>query len=476
MRPRIEIGRAWLPPALAFALPLAAYLLTAAPSLTFRNGGADAGDLVVAIYTLGVPHPTGYPLYVLVAQLFLRLPFPEVAFRINVMSAVLASVAVALVYAAAHTLIVRNPAVGPARARWAALAGALVLAFSPFFWSQATVAEVYTLTATLAAALLLATVSLRSAGSRRAARQRLVLIGLLGGLGLASHATLVFLLALPLAAALSLRLLAPRTALALAAAGLVGLLPLLYLPLRTGQSPTGWGDASTLEGFIALVTASQYRALVGGVPREAIATRLALLLPMLAQQLAWIGLPLAIAGGARLFRRDPWLVATSGGIVVGYAVFASAYSGINSEVYLIPALMLLALGMAVALAEPLALLGVLGRAPRWFLLIPALACLASWPLVDVSRDRQMEADGRAVLRLAPPQAVILTAADEDTFALWYLRYVVGLRPDVVVVDQRLAEWPWYRANLRRFERLDLPSSTFGDRPVVFARHGTVTRQ
>ena len=50
------------------------YWRTLAPGLTWANDGADGGDLITAAATGGVPHPGGYPLYILLARLFQFLP------------------------------------------------------------------------------------------------------------------------------------------------------------------------------------------------------------------------------------------------------------------------------------------------------------------------------------------------------------------------------------------------------------------
>jgi hypothetical protein len=47
------------------AAALAAYLKTLAPTVTWRNGGADGADLAAAVAVLGIPHPPSYPTYVL---------------------------------------------------------------------------------------------------------------------------------------------------------------------------------------------------------------------------------------------------------------------------------------------------------------------------------------------------------------------------------------------------------------------------
>src|SRR6266540_4158557 len=108
----------------------AVYVRTLAPSITY----GDSPELTTAAYQLGVPHPTGYPLYMLLGHLFIGLiPFGEPAYRMNLLSAVFAAAAVGLIYLLGLR-IVRN--------RAASAAAALLYAFSLTFWSQAVITEV----------------------------------------------------------------------------------------------------------------------------------------------------------------------------------------------------------------------------------------------------------------------------------------------------------------------------------------------
>lgn len=70
------------------------YLKTLAPTIT----GGDSGELITAAYTLGIPHPPGYPTWCLLGKLFSYLPFGSVAYRLNVMSAFWGALAVGLLY------------------------------------------------------------------------------------------------------------------------------------------------------------------------------------------------------------------------------------------------------------------------------------------------------------------------------------------------------------------------------------------
>ena len=73
----------------------------------------DSGELVAAVATLGIPHPTGYPLYVLLGKLWtLLVPIGSIAFRMSLMSAACAGAAAGGLYALARWLgLDRIPAV-----------------------------------------------------------------------------------------------------------------------------------------------------------------------------------------------------------------------------------------------------------------------------------------------------------------------------------------------------------------------------
>ncbi|MGI8914682.1 MAG: protein O-mannosyl-transferase family [Chloroflexota bacterium] len=122
------------------------YLPTVAPTVTLRNNGGDSGDLVRAAWTLGVPHPTGYPLWVLLAHAATWLPFGEPAYRVALLSALAAAGGVAMAALAAQEVLRHAVpdiagglgAIGPA-------VGGAVLGCSLLFWQQATIPETYAL-------------------------------------------------------------------------------------------------------------------------------------------------------------------------------------------------------------------------------------------------------------------------------------------------------------------------------------------
>src|SRR5262245_39465819 len=135
--PDAEVGRTTSDRSIAVGVAvvaLVAYVRSLLPGIGY-SGDTAKFQMLGAVG--GVPHATGYPLYVLVVQVFHHLvPFGSSAWRANLLSAVFGAAAIAVLYRLLRLLDVR-PAVGAATA--------LTFAFTVTFWSQAVVAEVYTL-------------------------------------------------------------------------------------------------------------------------------------------------------------------------------------------------------------------------------------------------------------------------------------------------------------------------------------------
>ncbi|MBN2475933.1 MAG: DUF2723 domain-containing protein [Pirellulales bacterium] len=155
---------------------LVAYVPLLAPGLL----RADMGELQTLAVTLGYAHPTGYPVYLLVAKAATAIPVGDVPYRVNLLSALMGAVAAALVVPLGTVLTGR---------RWIPIAGGLALAFSPTFWSQAIIAEVYTTAAACTVLVLLGLALWQQTG-----RLRWLFAGAcVGGVSLGIHTTVAFM-------------------------------------------------------------------------------------------------------------------------------------------------------------------------------------------------------------------------------------------------------------------------------------------
>ncbi|MEW6618752.1 MAG: DUF2723 domain-containing protein [bacterium] len=157
---------------LVFFISWAVYLHTLTPTI----GLHDSGEMVTAAFVLGIPHPPGYPFYCLLGKLWITtLPIGNIAYRMNLASALCASLACMMVYFI--TLKVGRNLSDEVRKTWReekthniqllihsftsslphlipATLSALMLAFATTFWIQAVVAEKYTLNILFATILI----------------------------------------------------------------------------------------------------------------------------------------------------------------------------------------------------------------------------------------------------------------------------------------------------------------------------------
>jgi len=445
------------------------YLNTLAPGVTWANSGADSGDLITAAAVLGVPHPTGYLTYILLARLFQLLPVGTLAYRTNLLSAVAMALAAGLV---GH--LVQRAYSGSAK--WGAMGGlfaGLVFATAPLVWSQAVIAEVYALHILFIAALLGLMPFRGDVAQVKFDSRRFWFSGLIFGLGLGNHITLAWLLP-PWLAVMALSDQRPsffsaRRVLHCASGILVGALIYLYIPLRAAANPSiNWGNAATWDGFLWLVSAEPYRALAFGLPTPYLALRIQTLASLLVTQISWLGVALALFGIVIAWVRAPRLLLLTLWMAVTSIVFAAGYNTFDWFVNLLPAVLALTIWLGLGTASLLERIGE--RAPRVaavtsasLLVLVIVQAVGRVPDVDASRDHRAEEFARRVLDAAPPAAMIFTNGDDDTFPLWYFHFALNERPDVIIVVKRLLIFDWYRAQFQeRYNGVVLPNELNGD--------------
>lgn len=463
---------------------LLVYLLTLAPGVGFT----DSGELIVAAYTLGIPHSPGFPLYVLLGWAFGHLPFGSVAWRLNLMSAVWAAAAVGVFFLLAWRLLpedksgrqeMRAAAKGqPTGAgthrialerALAAGCAALCLAFGITMWNWATVAEVYALQMVVLVAVLWALfAALRGGG-----RWMWAAAGLCFGLGLANHhvMTLVF------APAILFLLLSTRenrqafkqgwlaAALGLAA----GLSLYVHLPIRAAQEPLlNWGNPVNLQRFWWHVTGRQYQVNLFAVPLSAMLANLAFGLRLWWGQFTPMGFLLAVWGLAAMWRRDRRAALFCALVVLADVAFAAHYDiAEDSDAYYLPTFLITALWLAWGAHAGLAWLGGTSGAPsrrgrrqpaRASYLSLGYALLAAlvvaniglhWRQSDKHRLHLPEDYATQALAELERNATFLTRDWQVYSPLLYLQHVEGRRPDARIIDVELVRRTWYLDYLAR---------------------------
>ncbi len=422
---------------------LAAYAATLAPTVTWRNGGSDGPELTAAAYVWGVAHPPGYPLYLVALRLAQLLPVGDIAYRANLFSA-LSGVAAAVLTLHLVRAVVRDPAW---RVRLGGYFGACVLAFSPLFWSQAVVAEVYTFGLALLALFLLATVAWLDHPSR----ERTLIVGVTLAL-MSSHHPPLLVAFVPYALAAVRR---GRPFDAVGVAGVVGVLaPLLFLTLwlrASLQPPIDWGDPSTLDRWLRHVQALDYRPYLLARPTADELPRIPFAASLLVRQGGWFALGLAALGFVWLWSQRRLLALMLGLLATCFSIFAVLYNAQDSELYLLPTVLVLAVAAGVGACWLLVSLPPRAAAFLPLMLATSVAWQVStgWPEVSAAGDTAARTVVQSILDRAPPGSIARSTDEAYTFTLWYLQHVEHQRPDVAVVDDRLLQFAWYREQLVR---------------------------
>lgn len=436
----------WRNGAVVTLLLLIIYWMTLSPDLTWAHNGADGGDLVRAVARGSIPHPPGFPTYLIAGELFIRLPWGEPAWRLNLMSAVFAASTAGLM-----TAVTRSQTLSTSNSLPALTAG-LCLGLAPLFWSQALIAEVYAPAAFFAALTLFLALRESTAWMQ----------GLVWGVGIGVHPVLLFLA--PVVFQETLR----RTSLTekihcLAAISLWGSLgcATMYGPglMSRGGAPSPWAEMSTFGGWWALVSGKIYHSYLFGLPLNALPGRMMAWAGLLAQQITPAGTLIAGWGWFRLWQRRRSLATTTGLAFGLFSIYAIGYNTTDSLVYLVPALPLMIPWLKEGFtASAKWLQERLDRSIWLILLIPLLHVLLSWGAMDLSDEQTATVWSLNTLRRTPYEGILLTDSDAHTFALWYAQDVLGQRQDVVVIDQDLWHYPPYRKMLKE----TLPLDDIGD--------------
>jgi hypothetical protein len=451
--------RHWVIGALVSFLAAALYALTLAPDISWAHDGQDGGDLITAVMTGGVPHPPGYPTYLLLAAPLTNLPVANPAWRLNLFSAVCAASAVGLV---TLTVLRLSERLGYQRREVVGAVAGLSLAFSRGLWSQATIAEVYALGAFFAALLVFLACPVQHTPDCAWA----FTFGAILGVALGAN------LMLCLAGLLALRTLGCQWKMwGWAAWGLaLGLCVFLTLPLRAqNHPPVNWGNASTPDGFWWLVSAQLYTGYVFALPLNLLGLKLLAWASIVVRQFTPIGVLVSGVGILRLWKFDKRLTGVTLVMYVGWSVFAIGYSTTDSYVHLVPAWVLMAIWLGMGLVE---LAHRVGRSVppvlRWgaAFALPLTLLAINWPAMEARLDQAATDFGRMVMTGAPARAILVTSTDAHTFTLWYHQYVLRQRPDVLIVDRDLLDLSWYRATLMHASGLELelhdPLAEFAD--------------
>ena len=442
----------------------------------------DDGLFISNLHFFGVAHPPGYPLHTLLGSIFYHLlPFGTPAFKGHFFSGFAAAIACGAIYAIVAMLT---------RGRVCAYLGGLAYAVSDIFWSQAIIAEVYTLNAALFFILL--ALCLRYAGHSgrdgKSHRRLYVWIGIVLGLGVATHYPLLLAGCVGLGMlSLSQIMSSPPTFIGAIQGGVSHLTrgvffaflaaapPYLLMVLRSGYHPAD--NPANFYGPIGLLGINEADANPGrydvgdrvvdfgfyflrsgysGVDKQegvGWSDKLAFL-NALSDDMLWqftpLGFAFVIVGFLAMLRsRYQWLCLSllvswflSGFFWIALLDFKAEYIWLAAfRVYHLLAFGIMAIWLAVGAAKAADFAGRISpqmrrtAAAAILLLVVGLSAAAHWNKNN-RRDYRWAHDlAVAKLNSVEPNAVLFTFDDLD-LPVGYLHFVEGMRPDLKVYNDQ----------------------------------------
>ncbi len=408
----------------SFSIILAIYLYTLCPDVYL----IDSGELAAVSFTLGVAHPTGYPLYTLISYFFAHLPGEPIQY-LNLLSGLFSVVAAVFLYALARRITT---------SKIAPVLTVSVFAFSPMIWRTSVTNEVHALTALFA--VLLVFLVYRCDTDRI-----LYLIMYLIGLSLTNHMMIVSF-AVPI---LIYVLIVHRPSLARISIGimflLLGLTLYYYLIARTnGGAKLAWGNTVNLERMFWHVSGKQYRVWMFTLSLAEVMKNLVNGGRILARNFLYLLAIPSLAGFYVLYkenRRIFWLLLI---ILTLNVLYTINYSIPDIESYYIPTFIVLVISFTYGIKQ-------LGKYLKNAVVLTLALAI---PIINYNsctlRGNTFGMDfGQAHTLMLPYSSLLITPYWDIYAPLMYSREIKRTRDDLVVIDKELLRRTWYLIYLER---------------------------
>ena len=492
------------------------YAVTLAPTTAFW----DTSEYIATAHLLGIPHPPGNPLFVVLAKVWSLLLAPSglpVAVRINLLAAATSAGATGFLYLVAHRVLQgffedhRYALIGAA-------ASAVIGATAFTVWNQSNVNEkVYTVSVLVIAAVSWLAIRWRDRRHESGAQRLLLWAGFLLVLGSTNHMMSV----LPAPALLVMVLISGpavlfRKELVLRAAALVvlGLSFNFVLPIRASLDPVINEGEPTCEAFADAATAIYSNGRAGCLALGATLTREQYQTPpvterkapfwaqtqMYLQYFEWqwargldprgapapIRLPFALlffglgaTGLWAAWRSDraifTYLAVLTATLTVGLVIYLNFRFGYSlspeitdsgqhevreRDYFFIAGFLVWGSLAGIGLAWTWhTLAGVFEGARRYAVIAPVLLIaliplVLNWSWASRAGDYAARDWAYDLLMSVEPYGVLFTNGDNDTFPLWYMQEVEGVRPDVTVIVGQYLHTTWYVKQLQRHTRAE----------------------
>lgn len=409
-----------------FIAVFAVYLITLCPTVYV----GDSGELTAAALSLGIAHPPGYPVYVILGKVFSTLiPGAPSAYEMNLFSAFFGALSAVMLYNLMRVL---------GTGRIVGIATGALLAFLNPFWSQAVVARVYTLNAFLMITSLYFLFRYRN--NRR--RHNMYGYFLFLGFGLANHPISIITLPVSILVFLSVenrKKYEPVTWLNFVLWSLPGAAMYLYLPLRSMTNPAiNWGNPGKGKRLIDFVLRSEYwtRVYVENLTDAYEVIRF--YLGLIPGELLYAGVLFLAVGILYSFRKQG-LVAVCLVLIYVFNIFFMILHASRSDIfywprYIIPSFLSIVIWTGLGFDAVIKQVSSIRSLPFIALVLPVALAVINFHENDRSQHRLAEEFNMHILNDLPDNSALMAQGDNVLFPITYFHHVKGVRPDMKLFE------------------------------------------
>jgi len=409
-------------PLFIFFFTFGIYLHTLLPSV----GLGDSGELTTCAYLLSIAHAPGYPLYLLLSKIFTYLPFGEVAYRVNLVSAIFGALTCSLVFYIIFFITQHRPS---------SLISTFCLGFSSSFWTLSTTAEVYTLNTCLVSLLIL----IYLIWTHKKNITGLYLFFFIYGLSLGNHLTILLFLPIFLYFILTEQVtflqLSKFTLLFL-----IGLTIYFYIPIRSSEEiiVVNWSKVTTLNHLFNYLTGAHFKKLIFSSSFFEVIKHLGNYFLLLMSQFPAFAFGIGIIGLIKSFslnRRFSLLISLMWGLVV---IFCINYDIVDIWSLYLPTYLFFSLFLGVGISFLIKI--TLLHRRIWVIMIMIVSLFLSYQL-NYSLFEYNFNKSKYFFPLDFCSQVLLQANHHSLIisnwryatCFWYAQYVCRLREDIKIL-------------------------------------------
>lgn len=441
-------------PVLSCVIPFIVYVITLAPSVYF----IDSGELGAAASNLNIAHPTGYPLFTLIGNLFSKLPIAGKIYNLNLMSAVFGALGSFMLYKLLLLLVIQfrinldkkqSQKLNGETLNKICLGCSLIAAFGLTYWNSSNVIEVYSLHIALFVSaiyfFLKAIFGIR--GGRSIVDINLIASALLIGLGFSNHLSTAYLIpgfAYLYFSVYGGKIDSIKALTVLFVPLLIGLSAYLYILIRANSAEFSWGNPNTIERLWNHISAKEFSRRMFS-SSDSVSSQLSKFFALYPKEFGYLPIVLAIPGILLMFKESRKIFIFTALLFLTTVLYSINYNIIDIDTYYLLAFVVTSIWICFGMtAIILKYEGLSKIMPTMFMFMFVIPLAMNYIGANKSRDYVVKDFVENVYASAPENSIIITKLwDFVVSPSLYLQSVENQRKDLTIIDKELLNKSWY---------------------------------